>query len=101
MDTPRMKTADPELEKLKITHAIEVEDNEREYKHKTQWESCCVRADKRAITYFSQVVFSAIIIAFCISMLVSNQDCATFSRYRPLLTFVIGYLMPSPQLKSE
>ena len=41
MDTPRMKTADPELERLKITHQIEIEDKkiadeheEKEFNHK-------------------------------------------------------------------
>ena len=78
VDTPRSK--DPELERLKITHQIDAEDKkiadeheEREFEHKFYWTSCCIRMDKRAISYFSQMVFSAVIIAFCISMLVSNQ----------------------------
>lgn len=108
-DTPRqLRPADPELERLKLTHQIDVEDkkiavetDEREFKHKFYWESCCLRIDKRAITYFSQMTFSAVIIAFCISMLVANQNCETFSRYSPLLTFVVGYLMPQPALKND
>ena len=106
VDTPRSK--DPELERLKITHQIDVEDKkiadeekEKEFEHKFYWTSCCIRMDKRAISYFSQMLFSAVIIAFCIAMLVSNQNCDTFSRYSPLLTFVIGYLMPQPNLKSD
>ena len=108
-DTPKhLRVADAELERLKITHAIEVEDKkladdheEKEFNHKVYWTSCCLKMDRRAVSYFGQMSFSAAIIAFCISILATNQDCATFSRYSPLLTFVIGCWMPQPSLKSD
>ena len=93
-------SSESEVEESKIKDSPAFE-KEKEFEHKFYWTSCCIRMDKRAISYFSQMLFSAVIIAFCISMLVSNQDCATFSRYSPLLTFVIGYLMPQPNLKRD
>ena len=106
VDTPRSK--DPELERLKITHQIDVEDKkiadeekEKEFEHKVYWTSCCVRMDKRAVIFFSQFIFSIIIVAFCVIMLGLEQDCATFSRYSPLLTLVIGIWLPQPQFKSD
>ena len=79
-DTPKhLRVADPELERLKITHAIEVEDKkiaddheEKEFNHKVYWTSCCLKMDRRAVSYFGQMSFSAVIIAFCIT--ISNKS---------------------------
>lgn len=62
------------------------------------WTSCCVRLDRRAVVYFSSLSVGVAIVMFCISMLVLHQDCVTFSRWGPLLTFVIGVYMPQPAL---
>ncbi len=83
-----------------IDHKIAVEDNERNFQHDYQWKSCCLQVDKRALSYFTQAAFSGVIVAFCVVMLTANQDCATFSRYSPLLTLVIGVWLPSPQFKN-
>ena len=82
-----------------LQHKIEVEDDERKFKRDNTYNSCCLRVHKRALNFFTQASFSASIVIFCITMLVSNQDCGTFSRYSPLLTLVIGVWLPSPQLK--
>jgi hypothetical protein len=82
-----------------LQHKIEVEDDERKFNHDNTYNSCCLRVDKRALNFFTQASFSASIVIFCITMLVSNQDCGTFSRYSPLLTLVIGVWLPSPQFK--
>ena len=84
-----------------VAHKIHVEDNQIEFEHKYQWSSCCLRVDKRALTFFTQAAFSGSIVAFCIAMLITAQDCATFSRYSPLLTLVVGVWLPSPQLKDS
>ena len=68
---------------------------------KYHWNSCCLKVDKRALTFFTQATFSALTVGFCICMLITAQDCATFSRYSPLLTRVIGVWLPSPQLKES
>ncbi len=82
-------------------HAIKVEDDERKFNHAYTWNSCCLRVDRRALSFFTQAAFSAAIVGFCIAMLSISQDCETFSRYSPLLTLVIGVWLPSPKLNSE
>ena len=84
-----------------VAHKIAVEDDERAFEHKYQWNSCCLRVDKRALLFFTQATFSAAVAGFCIAMLIAHQDCATFSRYSPLLGLVIGVWLPSPQLKDS
>jgi hypothetical protein len=64
------------------------------------WTSCCFNLDKRAVGFFTQVIFSASIVTFCIIILITNQDCATFSRYSPLLTLVVGVWLPSPRINN-
>jgi len=84
-----------------INHKIVVEDDERKFNHENTYKSCCLTIDKRALNYFTQAVFSGSIIAFCITILSLNDDCATFSRYSPLLTFIIGVWIPQPQLRGN
>ncbi len=81
-------------------HKIAVDDEERKFQHETTWNSCCLKVDKRALVYFTQAGFSAVIVAFCITLLGLNQDCETFSKYSPLLTLVVGIWLPQPQMKS-
>jgi hypothetical protein len=81
-------------------HKILVEDEQIKFEHETTWNSCCLKVDKRALVYFTQAGFSAVIVAFCITLLGLNQDCETFSKYSPLLTLVVGIWLPQPQMKS-
>lgn len=84
-----------------IRHKMDVEDDEIKFNHDNTYKSCCLTIDKRALNYFTQAIFSGAIIAFCIAMLATNQDCATFSRYSPLLTFIIGIWVPNPNMSSK
>ena len=93
-------TTDPELGVL-VQHKLAVEDDERKFDHSYKWESCCLRVDKRALSFFNQLAISASIVAFTVAMLIKNEDCATFSRYSPLLTLVVGVWLPSPQLRDS
>ena len=74
-----------------IKHQIDIEDDNRKFDHDNTYNSCWFRCDKRALQFIVQAMFSAIVIIFCITILLVNQDCATFSRYGPLLGLVIGY----------
>ena len=78
-----------------IKHQIDVEDDNRKFNHDNTYNSCCFRYDK------SLTVHSAGNIIFCISILLINQDCATFSRYGPLLGLVIGVWLPQPHMNSK
>ena len=84
-----------------IKHQIDGEDDNRKFDHDNKYESCCIRSDKRALSFFTQAIFSGTIIAFCIGMLITNTECATFSRYSPLLTFVIGIWIPNPMMTKQ
>ena len=81
-----------------IQHQIIVQDEEIKFNHDNTYKSCCLTIDKRALNYFTQAIFSGSNIHFCIAML--STDCATFSRYSPLLTFVIGIWVPNPNMKN-
>ena len=94
-----MDEKEKENKKL-ILHKISVEDDEIKFNQDNTYKSCCHTIDKRALHYFTQAIFSGSIIAFCIAMLSRNTDCATFSRYSPLLTFVIGIWVPNPTMKN-
>ena len=39
---------------------------------KYHWNSCCLKVDKRALTFFTQATFSALTVGFCIVMLISD-----------------------------
>ena len=84
-----------------IAHQIAVDDDERAYQHKTTWKSCCLLLDKRATIFFAQLTFSLIIVGFCVGMLISNQDCPTFSRWSPLLVLILGVWLPQPSLRGQ
>ena len=93
--------APPKLDQKLVQHQIDVEDEEIKFKHDNYWLSCCFKMDKRAVSYFSQLIISISICAFTIGMMAVNQDCATFSRYSPLLTLIVGVWMPQPSMKND
>ena len=93
-------TTDPEIGAL-VQHKIAVEDDERKFDHSYKWESCCLRVDKRALSFFTQLTISASIVAFTVTQLILDQSCESFSRYSPLLTLVVGVWLPSPQLRDS
>ena len=98
--TPRrLRPAALQRESSAITaHKIAVDDEERRFQHETGWRSCCWTVDKRALLYFGQKGVGILIIEFCVTMLIQNQDCVTFSHYSPLLTLVVGIMIPAPKL---
>ena len=88
--------APPKLDQKLVQHQIDIEDGEIKFKHENYWVSCCLKMDKRAVSYFSQLTISISLCAFTIGMMAVNQDCATFSRYSPQLTLVVGIWLPQP-----
>ena len=99
--TPRRKRPAPLQPAAVIAHQIAVEDDERDYQHKTTWRSCCLVLDKRATIFFAQLTCSVIVVGFCIGMLVVNDDCNTFSRWSPLLVLILGVWLPQPSLRGQ
>lgn len=89
------------LEALQLEHKIAVEDDERRFAHDNVWTSCCLRLDKRGVVFFAQLAISVGIAGFSVGMMAAYpDDCATFSRYSPLLTLVGGIWLPQPNLKN-
>ena len=100
--TPRRLRQAPQRQpSAVIAHQIAVDDDERAYQHKTTWRSCCQVLDKRATIFFAQLAFSLIIVGFCVGMLITNQDCPTFSRWSPLLVLILGVWLPQPSLRGQ
>ena len=80
-------------------HTILVEDDERAFSHEYTWTSCCLKMDKRALSFFTQAFFSLITICFCITMLVKSPGDS--EKYASLLTLVLGVWLPNPKLASD
>ena len=93
--------ASPKLDQKLVQHQIDIEDGEIKFKQENYWVSCCLKMDKRAVSYFSQLTICISLCAFTIGMMAVNQDCATFSRYSPLLTLIAGIWMPQPSMKND
>jgi hypothetical protein len=70
-----------------------------EFKRRFVWRSCCLELDKRAVLFFSQLFVSLLMLCACVTLLGLNQDCATYSRYSPMLTFIVGVWLPQPQFR--
>ena len=92
-DTPRtLRPSDPELERLKITHQIDIEDKKIDH----EWKSCCITVDKNMMVYFGQLSFSFAILSFCAVMLIrADGSCDKSSPYIGLLSFMLGKLLSS------
>ena len=64
-----------------------------------EYKSCCLTIDKRALSFFSTLFISLIVITFCIIKLSLNESCESQNTYISLLTFVVGIWVKSPSLK--
>jgi len=60
------------------------------------WNSCCLRTDKRAVVYLSQIGFAFCVLGFsCTMLVVSKGDCEQSSPYFSLISFLLGKLLSS------
>ena len=69
----------------------------KEFRRETEWKSCCLTLDRRAVRFFSQLVISLIIIIFCLFQLHRLDKCES-SEYLSLLTMLIGVFIEAPRL---
>ena len=69
-----------------------------ERKFDNTWTSCCLRTDKRAVVFFSQLTISLIVIFFCVYQLIHVEECEAQSLYSSILTLVLGTFLPSPKI---
>lgn len=77
-----------------LEHNLKKEDLE----HNDTWTSCCMRVDRRAAQYFTQMFIIVGVMTFSIAQLVRLDDCKS-QPYMGLLTMLIGLVLPSPVIK--
>lgn len=95
--TPRrMETENTRL----LNHRIQVDDDNRQFEHNNIYQSCCLRIDKRALQFFTQALFSLLVIIFCIVNLTIKEGKNT-EIYISLLTFILGVFLPSPNMRQD
>jgi hypothetical protein len=82
---------EPNAEKKKLELKL------AEKKYENTWESCCLKTDKRAVVYFTQMIVICGIMGFSISQLIRINSCEGQQAYMGLLTLLIGLLMPNPK----
>ena len=70
--------------------AVEVEET---------WTSCCLKVDRSAVIFFSQLSISIGTISFCLYQLIHLTECEQQQTYSSLLTLVLGVWLPSPKMK--
>ena len=59
------------------------------FNRKVFWKSCCFELDRRAVSFFTQLFISLLIIVFCLFQLHTLPKCDS-SEYLSLLTMVLG-----------
>jgi hypothetical protein len=75
----------------------EISRSSSEIEKKNTWKSCCLRVDRRAVQFFSQLVISLMIITFCLFQLHYLPKCES-GEYLSLLTMVLGTWIEAPRL---
>ena len=65
------------------------------------WRSCCLTIDPRAMVFISQMVIGVAVLVFAGAQLVRLHECPQQQAYLGLFTFVIGLLLPSPNIGSK
>ena len=87
----KLRPISPAVRERIINHEIE-----------DTWESCCLKVDKRAVQYFTQMGIIAGVMIFAIVQLSDpNTDCGKEATYMGLLTMMIGLIIPSPAIKKK
>ena len=97
------------MEKVELEDIIEesVENQLREIKGKSindlerdgkTWNCCNSKLDHNAVRFFSVLGISVLGVSFCISKLFTDDQCSNHSTYMTIMTGIISYWMPSPNL---
>ena len=77
--------------KLKISNEdLSVSEiSEDSFTRKGFWKSCCFELDRRAVSFFTQLFISLMIITFCLFQLHTLPKCDS-GEYLSLLTMILG-----------
>ncbi len=66
-----------------------------------QWTSCCFNVHAEFLQYVVFAFFNLLAVLFCMAQLYGNHDCNVTNVYMPLLTMIIGSLIPTPSFTSN
>lgn len=95
MMTEKKKSYDT-IDKLKLEHAIEIENKQQDI----VYDSRCGPIDKRLLKFVSQSVMSVMVASLCIYKLaLDDLDCDSTNLYSSILTGLLGMWMTSPTIK--
>jgi hypothetical protein len=76
----------------------EAENDETQVKQ--PWRSCCFDMDPRVVKFFTSVMFSMILLLFCVLELSSpSLQQERFTLYISIVTGVVNLWMPCPKIK--
>lgn len=62
------------------------------------WESGCLKMDRRAVQYFTQIILISGTMIFCIERLIHLNACDG-SPYLSLVTMLVGLMIKGPEFK--
>jgi len=89
-------THNPELEKIKVTHQIELENKELEYNHEDKRdvvESCCFKLRQSSLNFFGKLAISIGTVSLCSYQLINLTDCSHQTLYSGILGIIVGHWM--------
>jgi hypothetical protein len=93
---PNSPVVDHELDRLKLEHQIDMDNNVAA----NVWKTSCLAVDRRCLIFMNQVMFSLAIMIFSMFKLSDNElDTEQHMVYLSLLTTIIGIFLPSPSLR--
>ena len=82
-----------DIEKIKITHQIEMENKEIDYQHdehKDVIKSCCFELRQSSVLFFGKFFISVFTMTLCSYQLITLVDCSHQSLYSGIMGLVIG-----------
>ena len=77
-----------------LASSVEVQTSEKKNDH--IWESCCLKTDKHAISYFGQLFVTTSVLGISTYMLVlADGECNRSSPWIGMISFLLGKILSS------
>lgn len=92
----RSKSAPPSRSQEKDKESIAIQVAEPTVVEPKIWKSCCLTQDSNAVRFYSRIVITVMIIAFCMYQLIVLENCEAQSLYSGILMACVGIWFPSP-----
>ena len=86
--------------KIKTIDSLDRLEKIEEIKHREkEWVVCCSKSDKDGIKYITQIIICSIVLIFSFTKLSISDDNREI--YFSLISFILGVILPNPQLKTK